>query len=78
MINKFTNNVIQPKFQTLHTKTQEIIDALARQNKKDASLKISEATELIDALLDFSEADADIVEISKYQILLKQLNQRIK
>lgn len=67
----------QPKFSALHIKTQEIIDALARQNKKDASLKISEASELIDALLDFSEADADIVEISKYQILLKQLNQKI-
>ncbi|MFN8273477.1 MAG: hypothetical protein U0X58_01205 [Flavobacteriaceae bacterium] len=68
----------QTKFSALHIKTQEIIDALARQNKEVAHLKISEATELIDALLDFSEADADIVEISKYQILINQLQQKLK
>lgn len=67
----------QPKFTALHKKIQELIDVIARQNNNDAFLKIAEAEELIDSLLDFSDTDSDIVEISKYQILLKQLSQKI-
>ena len=68
----------QPKFTALHKKIQELIDAIAHQNNNDAFLKIAEAEELIDSLLDFSDTDSDIVEISKYQILLKQLSQKIQ
>ena len=68
MENKFTNLKIQ---------TQEIIDLIAAKNYQDANFKLAEVSELLDELFDFTDDDDDLIEISRYQVLLNQLHQKI-
>jgi hypothetical protein len=56
---------------------QEIIDLMVKKDFIKANFKLREAGEYLDELLDFSEKDEDLIEISKYKILLKQLQQKI-
>jgi hypothetical protein len=56
---------------------QIIIDLIAEKKAKDANNKLVEVSEELDELLDFLEEDNDLIEISKYQVLLNQLHQRI-
>jgi hypothetical protein len=56
---------------------QEIIDLMATKDIIKANFKLRDAGEYLDELLDFSEKDEDLIEISKYKILLKQLQQKI-
>lgn len=65
------------KFDALKTNVQQIIDLIADKNAKEANNKLVEVSEELDNLLDFSEDDEDLIEISKYQVLLNQLYQRI-
>ena len=65
------------KFRELKNGVQEIIDLIAEKKAKDANNKLVEVSEELDELLDFAEADEDLIEISKYQVLLNQLHQRI-
>ena len=65
------------KFDTIKSNVQEIIDLIASKNGRDANNKLVEVSEELDDLLDFSEDDEDLIEISKYQVLLNQLYQRI-
>ncbi len=65
------------KFSELKSGVQEIIDLIAEKKAKDANNKLVEVSEELDELLDFAEEDADLIEISKYQVLLNQLHQRI-
>lgn len=65
------------KFSELKNGVQEIIDLIAEKKAKDANNKLVEVSEELDVLLDFAEADEDLIEISKYQVLLNQLHQRI-
>lgn len=65
------------KFDSLKTDVQEIIDLIANKHYIDANYKLLDATEYLDELLDFSEADEDLIEISKYQVLLNQLQRKI-
>jgi hypothetical protein len=65
------------KFTELKNGVQEIIDLIAEKKAKDANNKLVEVSEELDELLDFAEADEDLIEISKYQVLLNQLHQRI-
>lgn len=67
-----------PKFKAVHQEVQEVIDLMGRKNYTQAQIKINNTRELIDAILDFTTEDADLIEISKYQILLNQLSQKIK
>ncbi len=66
------------KFSSLKKDVQEIIDLMGNKDFQDATLKLNEASEFLDELIDFSEADEDLIEISKYQVLLNQLHQKIK
>jgi hypothetical protein len=66
-----------PKFKALHQQVQEVIDLIGRKNYTQAQIKINNTRELIDALLDFTTEDADLIEISKYQILINQLEKSI-
>ena len=66
-----------PKFNSLKSDVQEIIDLMANQQYIDANYKLLDAGEYLDELLDFSEDDADLIEISKYQVLLNQLQLKI-
>ncbi|SHG40716.1 hypothetical protein SAMN05444372_105223 [Flavobacterium micromati] len=65
------------KFQNIKTGVQEIIDFIAVKNAKEANNKLVEVSEDLDDLLDFSDEDNDLIEVSRYQVLLNQLQQRI-
>ncbi|MFV8360891.1 hypothetical protein [Flavobacterium sp. LS1P3] len=65
------------KFANLKKGVQEIIDLIASRNGTDANNKLVEVSEDLDELLDFAEEDEDLIEISKYQVLLNQLQQKI-
>ena len=65
------------KFALLKNSVQEIIDLIAAKNAKEANNKLVEVSDQLDDFLDFSDEDEDLIEISKYQVLLNQLHQRI-
>jgi len=65
------------KFAALKNDVQEIIDLIAKKQKKDANNKLLEVSELLDELHDFSEEDEDLMEISRYQVLLNHLHRKI-
>lgn len=65
------------KFDAIKNNVQEIIDFIAEKNAREASNKLVEVSEELDELLDFSEDDEDLMEISRYQVLLNQLHQKI-
>jgi dsDNA-binding SOS-regulon protein len=65
------------KFVVLKESVQEIIDFIANKQNREANNKLLEVSELLDELLDFSEEDEDLREISRYQVLLNQLHQKI-
>ena len=65
------------KFDELKNGVQEIIDLIANKNAKEANNKLVEVSEELDELLDHSDDDEDLIEISKFQVLLNQLQQKI-
>ena len=65
------------KFEILKVNVQEIIDAIAIKNFKAANNKLLEVSEELDDLLDFSDDENDLMEISRYQVLLNQLHRKI-
>jgi hypothetical protein len=65
------------KFRDLKSGVQEIIDLIASKNGREANNKLVEVSEELDDLLDHAEEDEELIEISKYQVLLNQLQQRI-
>jgi hypothetical protein len=65
------------KFTDLKKGVQEIIDLIGARNAKEANNKLVDVSEVLDELLDYSEDDEDLIEISKYQVLLNQLQQSI-
>jgi len=66
------------KFSSLRIDVQEIIDLMAQKNYKKACTKLEDVGDFLDELIDISEDDSDLIEISKYQVLLNQLHQKIK
>lgn len=65
------------KFSDLKNQVQEIIDLMAKKDFIEANFKLLDACEYLDEVLDFSENDDELIEISKYQVLLNQLQQKI-
>jgi hypothetical protein len=66
------------KFIELNKNVQEIIDLIAAKNAKEANNRLVEVSEQLDDFLDLSDDDDDdLIEISKYQVLLNQLHQKI-
>lgn len=65
------------KFTDFKIRVQEIIDLIAFKQNKEANNKLVEVSDLLDELLDFSDDDEDLMEISRYQVLLNQLHQKI-
>ncbi|MES2577325.1 MAG: hypothetical protein V4589_06910 [Bacteroidota bacterium] len=65
------------KFADLKKGVQEIIDLITSRNGREANNKLVDVSEDLDELLDFAEEDEDLIEISKYQVLLNQLQQKI-
>lgn len=66
------------KFSSLKKEVQHVIDLMAGQQFKEANNKLIEASDYLDELLDFSKTDEDLVEISKYQVLMNQLQMKIR
>ncbi len=66
------------KFDVLKSEVQEIIDLIAAKQFKEANNKLVDVSEELDDMLDFAEEDEDLIEISRYQVLLNQLHQKIK
>ncbi len=64
-------------FNLLQQEVQKIIDLIASKNGKEANNKLVEISQQLDDFLDFSDDDADLIEISRYQVLLNQLHQKI-
>ncbi|VXB60047.1 conserved hypothetical protein [Flavobacterium sp. 9R] len=71
------NNMSENPFDQLKIQVQEIIGLMAQKQNREANNKLTEVSEALDELLDHSEDDADLIEISKYQVLLNQLFQKI-
>jgi hypothetical protein len=69
--------MINNQFEDLKTGVQEIIDLIAAKDNKSANNKLLEISDKLDDLLDHSEEDEDLIEISKYQVLLNQLFKKI-
>lgn len=65
------------KYAVLKSNVQEVIDLINAKNSKEAANKLLEVSKELDDLLDFSDDDDDLIEISKYQVLLYQLHQKI-
>lgn len=66
------------QFEELRNGVQEIIDLIALKDNKLANNKFLEISEKLDDFLDHTDEDEDLIEISKYQVLLNQLFQKIK
>ncbi len=63
----------QEQLTNLNNEIQVIIDAMASKEYKTANNKLVEVSDTIDDLLDTTEDDDFLVEISKYQVLLNHL-----
>jgi hypothetical protein len=61
----------------LKANVQEIIDLIVAKKGTEANAKLAEVSEQLDDILDHSDDDDDLVELSKYQVLLNQLHQKI-
>lgn len=65
------------RYEELKNSVQEIIDLIAANNNKEANNKLTSVSEILDELLDHAEEDEELIEISRYQVLLNQLYQKI-
>lgn len=65
------------QFDELKNGIQDIIDLIASNDNKSANNKLLEISDKLDDFLDHTDEDEDLREISKYQVLLNQLFQKI-
>lgn len=65
------------RYEELKNSVQEIIDLIAANDNKEANNKLTLVSEILDELLDHAEEDVELIEISRYQVLLNQLYQKI-
>lgn len=68
---------MEDNFSALKKDVQEVIDLIAAKQYQKAIEKLSAAGDMLDDLLDHSDDDEDLIEISRYQVLLNQLQQKI-
>jgi CII-binding regulator of phage lambda lysogenization HflD len=65
------------KFDVLKINVQEIIDTIADKNFEIANNKLRDVKSELNDLLDFTDNENDLIEISRYQVLLNQLQRKI-
>jgi len=63
-------------FTELKISIQSVIDSLAFNDKEKASLKLKQALLQLEDLTDCATDDNDLIELSRYQVLLNQLQQK--
>jgi hypothetical protein len=69
--------MINNQLEELKRNIQEIIDLIASNQNKEANNKLVEVSETLGDLLDHSDEDGVLREISKYQVLVNQLHLKI-
>lgn len=67
---------MQINFTELKIRVQKVIDSLVAKDKKVTALRLDEARELLEELTDYADNDEDLIELSRYRILLDQLEQK--
>jgi molecular chaperone GrpE (heat shock protein) len=65
------------QFEDLKNSVQEIIDLIAGKQNKEANNKLLEVSDKLDEILDHTDDDEDLMELSHYQVLLNKLHQKI-
>ena len=65
-------------FEILKKDFQEIMDLIASKNFQNANEKLILVKEKINEMIDFIKKDSDLIAISKYQILLQQLEMQLQ
>lgn len=68
---------MEKQFEELKNKVQMVIDLIGSGQHKEANNAHVDASELLDELIDFVDDDEQIIEVSHYQVLLNQLQQKI-
>jgi len=69
--------MINLELENLKKEVQEIIDFLANKQNKEANNKLLEVSEKLDEILDHTDDDEDLMQISHFQVLLNQLHIKI-
>lgn len=64
---------MENQFEDLKNSTQQIIDLIALNQTKEANNKLQEVSEKLDEILDHTDDDEELMQISHYQVLLNQL-----
>ncbi|WP_445720184.1 hypothetical protein [Flavobacterium sp.] len=64
---------MRDKFSDIKKEIQLIIDNMALNNISQASILLIKVGEDLDNMLDISMDEAELIEISKYQVLLNHL-----
>ncbi|UYW01527.1 hypothetical protein K5I29_00885 [Flavobacterium agricola] len=65
-------------FDILKEEVQAVIDHIGKRETIQATAKHIEAHEILDELIDFVTEDAELIQVSYYQVLLNQLHQKIQ
>ncbi len=55
-------------YSELNILVQKVIDLAASKKYSEANHTLAEAGDLLDEILDHSDDDADLIEISRYQV----------
>ena len=66
------------KFDVLKTDIQIVIDLIAAKKYVEAVEKHTTTSELLDEILYHLSDDADLIEVSKYQVLLNKLFEKLE
>ena len=61
----------------LNAEIQQLIDLIATQDYPNAVVQYQIAAGLVDKYNDTASLDRDLIAISRYQVLLQQLHQKI-
>jgi hypothetical protein len=69
--------MINLDLENLKSGVQEIIDLIANKQTKEANNKLLEVSEKLDEILDHTDDDEDLMQISHFQVLLNQLHVKI-
>ena len=64
---------MEDRFSEIKKDIQLIIDNMAIKNFSEASIKLIEVSEDLDEMLDATDDEVVLIEISKYQVLLNHL-----
>lgn len=62
----------------LKPQIQQIIDLIVAKNIVKATILLSEVNEEIEELIDLTSENSDLIELSKYQMLLRHLQNKMK